>query len=450
MNKIIILILAILPAISIAQHNPLVFNTIEETINYAIENNTNLEKSRIDQEIIQRQIAEVKGNALPQVNGTAGFTDNFSLQAQQLPAEMFGGEQGTTIPVTFGVRYQYSTGVKVKQELINFQLFNSVKSTKALADLSELQTLITTQDLIINVIQTYIQIQVFEKQIQLLQQNYNRTDDLVNISENKLNEGVIRKLDLNQLLVSRSNLKTQIEDAQFSKNQHIRMFKVLLNIPMTTSVVIIEQIEKRQIATLGNELFLESNLEYQQLDKSLELSIIDQNLIKAEYLPTLSATFGYNYIGQSNEALKFSTDVYNGQRSGSWGLTATIPIFDGFQRRNRLKQKEMKTEQMEMDREILRLDIERQYSDAREQLLLSNSQINSQQSNIDLAQENYDGIKTSYNEGVANLTELLDVEFALRQSQSNYLNALLQSKVAEVALLKSSGKLSQLITQSNY
>lgn len=442
---ILTITLCLISSFIVAQENPIVFNTVEETIYYAIKNNNNLESAQIDQEIIQAQIAEVKGRALPQVTGNAGFSDNFSLQEQRLPAEIFGGEPGTTIGVAFGNRYQYTAGVNVQQQLLNFQLFSSVKSTSALAELRKLQTLITTQDLIVNVIQTYIQIQVFDKQIELLQQNYDRTDNLIELSEAKFREGIIRKLDLNQLLVNRSNLKTQIEDAQFGKNQQLRLFKVFLNISMDKEVVLNEKLEDRDPYPLGSELLLEENLEYQQLDQSVELSIIDQKLVKSEYLPTLSANFGYNYLGQSNEAVDFDPEVYQGQWSGTWGLSANIPIFDGFQRRNRLKQKEFATEQLELDRETLRLNIEKEYGDALEQLTLSNSQIQSQKTNMDLAQENYDGIKTSYNEGVANLTELLDSEFALRQAQSNYLNALLQAKVAEVTLLKSSGTLSKLI-----
>lgn len=442
---VVVFALTIIPYVGSAQET-ITFNTLEETINYAIENNNNLEAARLDQDIIQAQIDEVKGRALPQINGNAGFTDNFSLQEQQLPAEVFGGEPGTTIGVAFGNRYQYTAGVSIQQQLLNFQLFSSIKSTAALAELRNLQTLVTTQDLIVNVIQTYIQIQVFEKQIELLQQNYNRTDNLIDLSEKRLEEGIIRKLDLNQLLVNRSNLETQIQDAEFGRNQQMRLFKVLLQIPIATEVKLLEKLEDREPYPLGAELLLDANLEYQQLDKSLELSIIDQKLIKSEYLPTLSANFGYNYLGQSNQFVDFDPGVYQGQWSGTWGLSASIPIFDGFQRRNRLKQKEFTTEQLELDRETLQLNIEKEFGDAREQLLLSNSQIESQKTNMDLAQENYDGIKTSYNEGVANLTELLDSEFALRQAQSNYLNALLQAKVAEVTLLKSSGKLSQLIT----
>lgn len=448
-NKFILLMTLAMAPITTFSQVVVTFNTLEETINYAIANNNNLERAQIDQEIIQAQIAEVKGRALPQINGSTGFSDNFSLQEQILPAEFFGGEPGTTLSVALGNRYQYTGGVNVQQQILNFQLFNSIKSATALAELRSLQTLLTTQDLIVNVIQTYVQVQVFEKQIDLLQQNYERTDNLIKLSQAKYQEGIIKKLDLNQLLVNLSNLKTQIEDAMFGKNQQLRLFKVLLNIPIAKQVILVEKLEDRDAYPLGIDLLLEENLEYQQLNQSVELSVIDQKLTRAEHLPTLSAGFSYNYIGQSNELAVFEPDVYQGQWNGTWGFNASVPICDGFQRRNRIKQKEFATEQLKLDRKTLKINIEKDFSNAKEQLLLSNSQIENQQRNMELAQENYDGIKTSYNEGVANLTELLDAEFALRQAQSNYLNALLQSKVAEVTLLKSSGKLSQLITAPN-
>ena len=118
---IMMLTLTVVSSVVSAQET-IAFNTLEETIGYAIENNNNLEGARIDQEIIQAQISEVKGRALPQINGSAGFTDNFSLQEQILPAEIFGGEPGTTLSVAFGNRYQYTAGVNVQQQLLNFQL----------------------------------------------------------------------------------------------------------------------------------------------------------------------------------------------------------------------------------------------------------------------------------------------------------------------------------------
>ena len=88
----------------------------------------NLSKTEIEKKIVQAQIAEVKGRALPQINLNGRFTDNFSLAEQQWPAEIVGGTPGTTIGVKFGNRYQVTSGLDVQQQLFNVQLFNSLKS----------------------------------------------------------------------------------------------------------------------------------------------------------------------------------------------------------------------------------------------------------------------------------------------------------------------------------
>ena len=420
---------------------------VEQAVAHAIEHNTTLNKSIIDQEIIAAQIAEVKGGAFPQISATGGFMDNFSLAEQQLPAEIVGGEPGTTVGVAFGNRYVFSGGARVEQQILNFKLFNSIKAANALEEIQALTTLQTTEDLIINVVQVYIQIQVTEKQEELLEENFNRTSSLIELSDLKYQEGIIKKLDLNQMKVNRSNLRTQIEDAQYQMDEQKRLLKLYLYIPMDAQVNLTEKLEDSEAFPLQNELNINSNIQYQQLEKQVSLSILDQKVERANYLPKISAFFNYNYQGNTNE-FTFEAPSYTDQWNGTYGLTATMNIFDGGSRHNRIKQKELETLKLEEDQKLLETTIEKDYQDALQQMLLSQSQITSQNENMLLAQENYDGINTSYNEGVADLTELLDSEFALRQAQSNYLNALLQSKISTLRILKTSGQLAQLITNN--
>jgi len=420
---------------------------VEQAVAYAIAHNTTLNKSILDQEIIAAQIAEVKGGAFPQISASGGFTDNFSLAEQQLPAEIVGGEPGTTIGVAFGNRYVFTGGVRAEQQLLNFQLFNSIKAANALKEIQALTTLQTTEDLIINVVQVYIQIQVTEKQVELLEENFNRTSSLIELSDLKYQEGIIKKLDLNQMKVNRSNLRTQIEDAQYQMDEQKRLLKLYLYIPMDAEVNLTEKLEDSEAFPLQNGLNINSNIQYQHLEKQVDLSVIDQKVERANYLPKISAFFNYNYQGDTNE-FTFEAPTYTDQWNGTYGLTATMNIFDGGSRRNRIQQKELETLKLEEDQKMLKTTIEKDYQDALQQMLLSQSQITSQNENMLLAQENYDGINTSYNEGVADLTELLDSEFALRQAQSNYLNALLQSKISTLRILKTSGQLAQLITNN--
>lgn len=421
--------------------------TVREAVEYALSNNLNLSKTEIEKKIVQAQIAEVKGRALPQINLNGRFTDNFSLAEQQLPAEIVGGTPGTTIGVKFGNRYQVTSGLDVQQQLFNVQLFNSLKSVKALEELQNLQTLKSKEDLIINVVQVYTQIQITEKQLELLQENKTRTSNLIDLSELKLKEGIMKKLDVNQLKVNQMNLLTEIENVKYNKNESIRMLKILLNFPANDTLELSEKLEDGNKVVIQDDLSLESNLTLQQTEQQIELSKIDASLVKAEFYPKLSAFFTYNYQGNTNE-FKFSGPNYANQFNGTYGLSASIPIFDGFQKRKRVLQKELETEKLETDKKVLVQNIEKEYKDAKEQIAVSEIQVKNQSENMGLANENYDGIKLSFQEGIAAITELLDSEYALRQAQSNYLSAQLQLRLSEVQLIKASGQLSNLISKN--
>lgn len=421
--------------------------SIKEAVEYGLKNNLNLSKTEIDKKIIEAQIAEIKGKALPQINANSRFTDNYSLAEQQLPAEIVGGTPGTTVGVKFGNRYSLTGGIDVQQKLFDFNFFTSVKSVKALRGLQELKTLQTKEDLIINIIQVYIQIQVNNKQIELLQNNSNRNQNLIKLSGLKYNEGFLKKLDLNQLIVNQNNLLTQVDDAKYANQEKTRVLKILLNFPLENEIELSEKLEDKSDFAIQENLSIGNNLEYKQVEKQIELAKIDEKLVKSEYLPQLNAFFNYNYQGNGNE-FKFSGTGYNEQRNGTWGITASMPIFDGFQKRKRLQQKQLQTEIYNQDKVILVQNINKEYIDAKEQMALSDTQIKNQLANMKLATENYDGINLSYKEGVAAITELLNSEFALREAQSNYINALLQYRVSELQLIKSSGQLSKLISSN--
>ncbi len=120
---------------------------------------------------------------------------------------------------SFGVRYGVTAGLEVSQPLFNKQLFTAIKSTTALKDHYQLNTLKTTQDLVENIAKLYLQIQVTDLQRDIAEANYARIDQLVVISQAQLDNGLIKRTDLNQLKVNQANSQTQLEDISFSKQQ---------------------------------------------------------------------------------------------------------------------------------------------------------------------------------------------------------------------------------------
>ena len=58
---------------------------------------------------------------------------------------------------------------------------------------------------------------------------------------------------------------------------------------------------------------------------------------------------------------------------------------------------------------------------------------------------NQHNTNNNYVQGLASLTDLLDAENELIAAQNNYTTALLEYKLAEIALIKSQGELKTLI-----
>ena len=99
----------------------------------------------------------------------------------------------------------------------------------------------------------------------------------------------------------------------------------------------------------------------------------------------------------------------------------------------------------QVDKEDTKLALDLAYENARTQTENSIITIANQKENVTLAQEVLDNTQNNYQQGLASLTDLLDAENSLIQSQNNYSSALLDYKLAEIQLTKSRGELKTLL-----
>src|SRR5215471_14902320 len=111
--------------------------TLQQCIDYAINNQTIIKNSVLEAEKSHRQSQEYTGVALPQINGSFQFSDYLKLPTSLIPAEFFGGEPGTFIPIQFGTQYNGTAQINLQQLVFDGRYFLGLKATRALADLSE-------------------------------------------------------------------------------------------------------------------------------------------------------------------------------------------------------------------------------------------------------------------------------------------------------------------------
>ena len=126
-------------------------------------------------------------------------------------------------------------------------------------------------------------------------------------------------------------------------------------------------------------------------------------------------------------------------------LLVHIPIFDGNDKRLKVRQYRYDRQQAETTFDMRRKQLDKEYADASRQLRHNIEVFHTQKDSYRQAEDVYAVTEEKYKEGVASMTELLQDEMRLRTAQSACVQAHCQCNVAQLTLLKLSGDLETLI-----
>lgn len=416
--------------------------SLVEAVNLAVQQNPQLKSVQLDEEINRAKVQEVRASALPQVTGDASFTDNYLRASQILPGEVFG-KPGETIAVKFGTRYQMGATAQVSQALFNPALNVGLKAAKASQGLYELQTFKSKEDLIYNVLNLYMQLQMIEKQTDLVEGNLERTQRLIDITSAQFKEGIIKKVDVDQLKVNYINLTTQLSNTANTRVQLLNNLKTLINVDAEQTIAITDV--GTDPIPVSRQLDLSENTDLALVDYQRRLQDLNTESIQAGYLPTLSLVANMGYQSQTNEL--FNSGATQGFGAGLYGLRLSIPIFDGFAKKSKITQSQYKVRQLELNRQYAVRNIQNQFTNARNTVIQNGKVLSAQDENMKLAESLYNVAKLSYTEGITPLSELINAENGLKEAQNQYLTAMLQINLAELDLMQSSGQLTQIIRE---
>ena len=125
-------------------------------------------------------------------------------------------------------------------------------------------------------------------------------------------------------------------------------------------------------------------------------------------------------------------------------LSVQIPLFDGNDKRLKVRQYRYDKLQAETAFDRQRKQLDKEYADASRQLRHNLEVFRTQKDSYHQAEDVYEVTEEKYKEGVASMTELLQDEMRLRAAQAACVQAHCQCNVAQLTLLKLSGHLTEL------
>ncbi len=273
-------------------------------------------------------------------------------------------------------------------------------------------------------------------------------DRLLKITELQSRNDLIRKTDHSRVAVAADNLQTQIDNLDQLYNNQLGILKYLIGLPMETEVVLSDTFvlsQENMLSDLFNKAGLRDRTELQVLDKQIEITELTRKSVRQSYLPTLTGFGQLYYQGQRNEFDFFKGGDDKFYRVGLVGVNLTIPLFDGFEKRSKIKQYDLELIQLRNVRENRLEYFSKELIDVLNQYRNSLEILRRQEKNIQVAEEIYDVSLQGYRQQVVLLSDLLMSENELTEARLSYSNALMQLKNAGLEMRKVKGEMLLII-----
>lgn len=417
--------------------------SLKDCIDYALKNSVSAKNARINVQLQKAVNDEVTGTALPQISGEGKYTQFFDVQQQFLPSQFAGLPPGDYVPLAFSPKLSTVGSLNASQLLFNGSLFVALQARNTLMQLARQQAEMTNEEIRYNVQKAYAGLLIAHKQFGVMKGSLDlmrkSTRDMSITFEN----GLVEKIELNRLEVQLSNLQSDSLGLANIIEVSEKMLKYTIGMNMNTQIVLTDESIVDNINDASNLLLQETNVEnnsgYQLAYTGVKLQEYDLKRYRFEAFPTLAAFGSAGYNRSSDKLSDLVNKPYPGFSLA--GLQLNVPIFDGLQRRNRVKAAKLKLEKAENDLENAKLGIEFQTKSAQSTLANALKTTESRKRTMDLANTVLDLAQKKYKAGVGSNQDVIIAQGDFLRSQNGYFEALLSVVNAKADLQKALGLL---------
>ncbi|MEI6947939.1 TolC family protein [Paraflavisolibacter sp. H34] len=437
--------------------------TVKEAVELAFKNVAELKNAKIDYKLQEAKNREIEGSALPQVSGTAGaqyymklpvflFPDATSTAVYSiLKDEGVSGAAGpiTKIPepkmqqVSFQQPWNLGVGAGLTQLLFQPDVFVGLKARQTALDYSSSMIDQTREKIKDDAYKKYYAILIGEKQLHFLNEGVKRLEKLYHDDSVMYKNGFAEKLDLDKVQVQLTNLKTTQNTVRSGIELSYAALKFALGLSQADTVKLKEELTVAQVKKdiLQNDFKYEDRPEIRTLNHVKRLQELDKKRYQMGNLPTvaLAGNYSINAMGQKF----FTNDNTLWFKSSYVGLNVNVPIFDGFQRRQKVNQAQLNVEKVDNTLANAKQGIDLEQVMTRESLKNALLNLDIQERNVGLAERVYQTTKIKFEQGLGSSFEVLQADNDFQTAQSNFFTALYNAVVAKVSYLKSLGKLDE-------
>lgn len=423
----------VIPAALLSQPENL---TLEKAIEIGLRNNYSILISKNEADIADNNASLGNAGFLPSLDAT-GRTSKSILDTRQEFANGSvsdrDGAETTSLSGEVALNWTIFDGLK---------MFTSMKQLNTLKDIGEITARSEVENSVADIIAAYNFILQQKQLLRALDETITISKERADIAEGKYNIGSASRLEWNRarvdLIADSSAYLRQQTEWENSKTELNRLLARDSNQPFT----IADSIDIRTDLAYGDLLAsAQSNSKNLQIaEKNIRLARLGLQEARSERFPVISANVGYGISKTESDAGFF---LFGRDRSFSYGISASWNLFNGFNttRREQNARIEIRTSELEYD-EIQTL-LEAELAKAYKRYQVSLEIVNLEAENVQLARQNVDIALEQFRLGAITSVDLREVQNNFIDSETRFLVAQLEAKLAETELLRLSGQLIQ-------
>ncbi|WP_269235552.1 TolC family protein [Flavobacterium flavigenum] len=415
--------------------------TVEQIKSMAVKNNSKVKNSILELEAAKQSKQEMFTNYFPKVTASAiGMKAldpllEIKMKGGNLPvydgsaANLAGASQFAYMPdVNMGLFNQAGLGyINVLQPLYAGGKIKTANNLTSLnVEVKEQQQHLTADEIVLKAEQQYWQVVIVKEKQKTLEGYIQFLDTLYRQVNTAFKSGMIIKNDLLKVTIKQQEL--QVNKIQLANERKLALMRLCQTIGAEYNPEIILSSSLADLSEPGNyfvahNTVLAHRAEYQLFEKAVEASKLETKLKRADYMPSLGVGVTAYYLDQ------FESNV-SGAGNGMAYASLTVPISDWWgakHKLNELKLRESITKNsLEDSKGLLLLQMEKSWTDVVE----LNEKIHLIQAALLQTEENLAVSQKSYNNGMIQLSDLLEAQVLKIETNDKLIEAKSQYKIA--------------------